>query len=235
MAVDAERRLRAFEEEERFEQASGSAERTLGSVGEAVKEHLKETERWVPGHWKGGEWIPGFWKVERRTTRLVGDGVVIEAETAHAVHVPGRFGPRTWVEGETVAHTGLRTAGKWLGRGMAGLDVGLAGWEDWSKHGQLQGAERFGHATWAAATLGGGSAVGTWAGYIGGAAAVGALVGMAPVLLPVGGALAVVGGIGGAMIGSQLGRRAGAFGKSLVDTGGTAVVSGAKRVMRWFR
>jgi hypothetical protein len=234
MAADAERRLREFEEAERFERVFGWAHLGFAGVAEGVSETLKEAERWIPGHWEAGEWIEGFWKVETETLRAVGEGVEVEAGVLRAVHVPGHFGPRSWVAGEEVASGGLRTAGKALGIGAAALDVGLAGWEDWGKHGDLHGAERAGHAAWTAATIGGGSAAGTYFGYVVGAAAVGALVGLSPVLAPAAGAIAVVGGIGGAMIGSEFGHRAGKFGKELVEKGGKGLVSGAKKIAGWF-
>src|SRR6266542_5274223 len=69
MAADAERRLREFEEAERFERVFERAHLGLAGIAEGVSETLKEAERWIPGHWEAGEWIEGFWKVETETIR----------------------------------------------------------------------------------------------------------------------------------------------------------------------
>jgi hypothetical protein len=234
MAGDAARKLREFEDAERFERIFAWSHLGLGAVSTGVSEVMKEAEHWLPGHWQAGEWIEGYWQVEAESLAMVGEGVEAEATVLRATHVPGGYGPRTWIGGEEVASEGMRSAGKVLGVGAAALDVGIAGWEDWGEHSDLHGAERFGHAAWAAATLGGGSAAGTYAGYMVGAAAVAALIAAAPIAIPAAGAIAVVGGIGGAMIGSKLGHQAGSLVKTGLEDVGGAAVSGVKKVFGMF-
>ena len=228
MAADADRRRREFEEAQRFDSHANRSQSLLGGVSEAVEDNLDKAKRWVPGRWKGGEWIPGRWKVEHSSVRFAVPGGEVRASQTQFAKVPGRFGPRTWVAGEAVADTGLRTAGKALNRAMNALDVGLAAWDDWSKYRELPGGERAAHAAWAGITLGGGSALGGWAGYAVTAGVVGGLAAASPVLLPAAGAIGAVAGIGGAMIGSGVGKWAAKGAKRLIE-------GRARTVMGWFR
>jgi len=234
MAGDAARKLQEFEEAERFEKIFEWSHLGFGAVSTAVSEVMKEAEHWVPGRWQAGEWIEGYWSVEAETLTMAGDGLEAEATVLRATRVPGAYGPRTWIAGEEVASEGMRTAGKVLGGAAIALDVGIAGWEDWSEHGDLHGAERLGHAGWSAATLGGGSAAGTYFGYTLGAAAVTGLIAAAPVAIPAAGAIAVVGGIGGAVIGSKVGQKLGSAVKGGLEDVGGAAVSGVKKVFGMF-
>lgn len=158
---------------------------------------------------------------------MVGPGVDMRAGLIRVTEVPGRFGSRTWVAGRAVPDAGLRTAGKALGRTMNVLDVGLEAWDDWSKYRELPTGERAAHAAWAGATLGIGSAAGGAGGYFLATTAVG-LLAAAPVALPAAGAVAVVAGIGGAIVGSGLGKKAGGVFKKGAE-------AAARKVTGWFR
>lgn len=213
---------------EAIDSAAGWGQRSLSGVSESVEDHLKRADRWVPGHWVGGEWMPGHWRtVERRVLHRLDDGAEVRVRIREGVKVPGRFREHTWIEGRLAPDEALRTGGKWLGRSMNALDVGLAGWGEWGARRDLSGVERAAHAGLAGVTVGGGSAVGGWLGYGVGVAAAGMLVGAAPVLVPVAGAVAVVGGIAGAMAGSELG---GLFGKGF-KSGAKAV---GRKIAGWF-
>jgi hypothetical protein len=60
------------------------------------------------------------------------------------------------------------------------------------------------------------------------------MIGAAPVL-PIAGAAVVVGGMAGALVGSEAGQFVGGMVKSGGEKLGRAVVGGAKKVLGWFR
>lgn len=226
MSADVQRRLAKFREDQRFEEAQQWAERSLGGVSEGLENVLEAAQRWQPGRWVRGEWIPGRLVVADRLAVGITDDFVVARLSRQVGVIPGRFGPSSWVEGNWVDDVAKRNAGKWLGRGMNALDVGLAGWGEWGKRSDLAGPERLAHAGWAGLTVGGGSFLGANAGYfLGGAAAV--ALGASPL-----GAAVVVAGIGGAILGSEAGKWAGGIIKEVGKGVGQAAVSGGKAIAK---
>jgi hypothetical protein len=156
----------------------------------------------------------------------VGDGVTVARGTQRIGVIPGRFGPSSWVEGSWVDDVAKQNAGKWLGRGMNGLDVGLSAWGEWGKRSDLAGPERLAHAGWAGLTEGLGSVGGGSVGYVlGGIAAV--ALGASPV-----GAAVVVAGIGGAILGSEVGKQFGGWVKEGGKWVGRGAVGGGKAIAK---
>jgi len=226
MSADVQRRLDKFLQEQQLKEAAEWGERALGGASEALE---RELERLVPGRWVGGDWIPGHWVVEERVATRPGPGFALLDREMVPREVPGRLGPKTWIKPQAVHDVPLQKAGKWLGRGMNVLDVGLAGWGEWGRRKDLSGAERLLHAGLAGATEGIASAGGGYLGYGAGFAAAIAL-GASPV-----GAVVVVAGIGGAIVGSEVGKVAGRAVKEFGKGIGRGVAGGAKKVVGWFK
>lgn len=229
MTVDVQRRLDKFVQEQQLRETAEWGERALGGVSEALERKLAEAKRFVPGKYVRGQWIPGHWVVEERIATRAGPGFALLDRELVPREVSGRIGPDTWIKSQWVDHVPFQKAGKWLGRSMNTLDVGLAGWSEWGRRKDLSGAERLLHAGLAGATEGGVSAIGGYFGYGAGFAAALAL-GASPL-----GAAVVLAGIGGAIIGSEAGKFVGGQFKTGMKALGRGVASGAKRVMGWFR
>ena len=239
MSADIQKRLAKFREDQRFEAAQQWAERSLSGVSEGLERTRAVAKRWQPGYWVRGKWIPGRLVVDDRWAAAIDDDFMVAMWSRRIGVVPGRFGPSSWVEGSWVDDVAKQRAGRFLGRGMNALDVGLSAWGEWGKRSDLAGPERLAHAGWAGLTEGVGSAAGGSVGYVLGGALVVAL-GANPV-----GAAVVVAGIGGAILGSEGGKRLGGLvkegGKALGRTavsGGKAIAKGvgkgAKRVLGMF-
>ncbi len=230
MSGDVQGRLTRFLDDQRFQATADWGEGALGGVSEALENVLESAGRWHPGRWVRGAWIPGRLVVEERWARFAGDGVVVEARSLRATHIPGRFGPSSWVEPQWVPDLAKKKAGQVLGHGMNALDVGLSAWGEWGARADLAGPERMLHAGLAGATEGLGSAFGGAAGYTAGAALAGLIVGT-------GGTAAVVivaGGIIGAVAGSEAGQWAGGLVKKGVKEVGRKLAGGVKRVLGMF-
>ena len=226
MSADVQKRLAKFREDQRFDEAQQWAERALGGVSEGLENVLETAKRWQPGQWVRGQWIPGRLVVADRLAVGIADDFVVARLSRQVGVIPGRFGPSSWVEGSWVDDVAKRNAGKWLGRGMNALDVGLAGWGEWGKRSDLAGPERLAHAGWAGLTVGGGSVVGANLGYGLGVAAAIAL-GASPL-----GAAVVVAGIGGAILGSEVGKQAGEWLQERGKWVGRGAVSGTKAIAK---